>query len=160
MSIPDELMSEWFQLLTDRPREDIRKLTGEDVESGNTIIHPMEAKKTLARDIVAFYHGKDGAIAAQAEWVKQFSQKKDPDDVQVANVPQAELVHGQIGIVKLLVVIGLAKSNNEARQKVTEGAVSSGPDRSKVTDPKAMIAVSEGLVIRLGSRHIRRLHIV
>jgi len=160
MSIPDELMSEWFQLLTDRPLEDIRKLTGDDVESGPTIIHPMEAKKTLARDIVTSYHGKDGAVAAQAEWIKQFSQKKDPDEVQVADVPSSELVHGKIGIVKLLVLIELAKSNNEARQKVTEGAVTIGPDRSKVTDPKAMIAVGEGLVIRLGSRHIRRLHIV
>jgi tyrosyl-tRNA synthetase len=160
MSIPDELMSEWFQLLTDRPLEDILKLTGDDVESGQTIIHPMEAKKTLARDIVTSYHGKDGAVAAQAEWIKQFSQKKDPDEVQVADVPSSELVHGKIGIVKLLVLIELAKSNNEARQKVTEGAVTIGPDRSKVTDPKAMIAVGEGLVIRLGSRHIRRLHIV
>jgi tyrosyl-tRNA synthetase len=160
MSIPDELMSEWFQLLTDRPLEDIRKLTGDDVESGQTIIHPMEAKKTLARDIVTSYHGKDGAVAAQAEWIKQFSQKKDPDEVQVADVPSSELVHGKIGIVKLLVLIELAKSNNEARQKVTEGAVTIGPDRSKVTDPKAMIPVGEGLVIRLGSRHIRRLHIV
>jgi tyrosyl-tRNA synthetase len=160
MSIPDELMSEWFQLLTDRPLEDIRHLTGEDVESGQTIIHPMEAKKTLARDIVAFYHGKDGAVAAQAEWIKQFSQKQDPDEVEVAPVPRSELVDGKIAIVKLLVLIGIAKSNNEARQKVIEGAVTIGPDRSKVTDPKAMIAVSEGLVIRLGSRHIRRLHLV
>jgi len=160
MSIPDELMSDWFQLLTDRSLEDIRHLTGEDVESGQTIIHPMEAKKSLARDIVACYHGKDGAVAAQAEWIKQFSQGKDPDDIQVAEVPRGELVDGKIGVVKLLVVIGLAKSNNEARQKVIEGAVTIGPDRTKVTDPKAMIAISEGLVIRLGSRHIRRLHLV
>jgi len=160
MSIPDDLMSEWFQLLTDRPLEDIRKLTGEDIESGNTIIHPMEAKKSLARDVVGFYYGKEGAVAAQAEWIKQFSQKKDPDEVQLAEVPRSELVDGKIGIVKLLVLIGLAKSNNEARQKVVEGAVTIGPDRTKMTDPKAMIAVSDGLVIRLGSRHIRRLQII
>ena len=92
--------------------------------------------------------------------VVRVPQGKDPDDVQVAEVPRGELVDGKIGVVKLLVVIELAKSNNEARQKVTEGAVTIGPDRTKVTDPKAMIAISEGLVIRLGSRHIRRLHIV
>src|SRR5262245_6917174 len=160
MSIPDELMFEWFQLLTDRPLEDIRHLTGEDVESGQTIIHPMEAKKTLARDIVAFYYGRDGAVVAQAEWVKQFSQKSDPDNMPEAEVPQSELVDGKIGIVKLLVVIELAKSNNEARQKVMEGAVTIGPDRTKVSDPKAMIAVSDGLIIRLGSRHIRRLRLI
>jgi tyrosyl-tRNA synthetase len=160
MSIPDELMSYWFQLLTDRPLEDIRHLTGEDVESGQTIIHPMEAKKTLARDIVAFYHGREPAVAAQAEWIKQFSQKKDPDEVQENEVPRTELVDGKIGIVKLLVLIELAKSNNEARQKVIEGAVNIGPERTKITDPKAMIAVSDGLTLRLGSRHIRRLRLV
>jgi len=160
MSIPDELMPNWFQLLTDRPIEDIRHLTGEDVESGQTIIHPMEAKKTLARDIVMFYHGREAAAAAQAEWIRQFSQRQDPTEPPVAEVPRAELVDGRIGIVKLLVVIELAKSNNEARQKVLEGAVTIGPDRTKVTDPKAMIAVTEGLIVRLGSRHIRRLRIV
>jgi tyrosyl-tRNA synthetase len=160
MSIPDELMSEWFQLLTDRSLEDIHHLTGEDVESGNTIIHPMEAKKSLARDIVGVYHGKEAAVAAQAEWIKQFSQKQDPTDLEVAEVPRAELVDGTIGIVKLLVLTKLAKSNNEARQKVVEGAVTTGPERTKVIDPKAMITITDGLVIRLGSRHIRRIRLV
>src|SRR5205807_939848 len=109
----------------------IRHLTGEDVEAGQAIIQPMEGKKGVARDIVAFYHGRDATVAAQAEWIKQFSQRKDPDELQVAEVPRGELVEGKIGIAKLLTLIELAKSNNEARQKVIEGAVTIGPDRTK-----------------------------
>src|SRR5947209_1738151 len=70
MSIPDDLMREWFTLLTDRPTAEIETL----VDPAKT--HPMAAKKTLARDVVGFYHGAESATAAQANWEKQFSQKK------------------------------------------------------------------------------------
>src|SRR5262249_37903195 len=65
MSIPDDLMREWFELLTDRPAEEIAQLTDSQAT------HPMEAKKTLGKDIVAFYHG--AAAEAQAEWQRRFS---------------------------------------------------------------------------------------
>jgi tyrosyl-tRNA synthetase len=61
MSIPDELMGEWFQLLSDRPADEITRLT----DAPQT--HPMAAKKTLGRDIVSFYYVPDAASAAQAE---------------------------------------------------------------------------------------------
>ncbi|HEX4589137.1 MAG TPA: tyrosine--tRNA ligase [Gemmataceae bacterium] len=159
MSIPDDLMGEWFTLLTDRPPSEIARLTNAEGNLEKTLIHPMQAKKTLARDIVGFYHGKDAAAAAQAEWEKQFSQKQDPDDIPEATVPAAELQDGKIGIVRLLVVLQLAKSNNEARQKVMEGAVNIGPERTKITDPKATVAVSDCLIVRLGSRRIVQVRI-
>src|SRR5262249_35953028 len=62
MSIPDHLMREWFELLTDRPADEIARLT--DAQA----THPMEAKKTLAGDIVRFYHGEQAAAEARAEW--------------------------------------------------------------------------------------------
>jgi tyrosyl-tRNA synthetase len=156
MSIPDELMPEWFTLLTDRPPTEIARLTNTVPVAETTLIHPMQAKKTLARDIVGFYHGLEAAAAAQADWEKQFSQKQDPDDVPEVTIPRTELQDGRIGIVKLVVLTQLAKSNNEARQKVIEGAVNIGPLRTKVTDPKATIAVTDGSVVRLGTRRIVR----
>jgi tyrosyl-tRNA synthetase len=115
----------------------------------------MASKKTLARDIVAFYHGADSAMAAQANWEKQFSEKKDPDNIQDVPVTPDGATN-EIGLLKLLVAVGFCKSNNEARQKVTEGAVSIGPDRTKVTDPKATVALTDGLIVRLGSKKIVR----
>jgi tyrosyl-tRNA synthetase len=64
-----------------------------------------------------------------------------------------------MGLLRLLALVGFCKSNNEARQKVTEGAVSVGPDRTKITDPKATIKVEDGLVVRLGSKKIVRIRV-
>jgi tyrosyl-tRNA synthetase len=147
MSIPDGLMREWFTLLTDREQAEIDRAIANN---------PMEAKKTLAADIVAEYHGIEAAKLARSEWERQFSQRQDPDEIPEAKLARNELEDGQMGIAKLLVQLGLAKSNNEARQKVQEGAVNVGPDREKVTDPKATVAVSDGLIVRLGSRRIVR----
>lgn len=153
MSIPDDLMKDWFTLLTDRSSADIANWT--DFER----THPMVAKKALANDIVTTYHGADDARAAQAEWEKQFSQKQDPDEIPEATLSKSDLLDGKIGIVKMLAAIGLAKSNNEARQKVVEGAVTIGPERAKITDPKAVIDVTNGLIVRLGSRKIVRIRL-
>jgi tyrosyl-tRNA synthetase len=152
MSIPDDLMRDWFTLLTDRPQTEIEAL----VDPHRT--HPKTAKLTLARDIVTFYHGADDAAAAQANWEKQFSDRKDPDTIAEVLIPPAEAAK-PIGILRLLVLVGFCKSNNEARQKVTEGAVTIGPDRTKVSDPKATVQVEDGLVVRLGSKKIARLRI-
>lgn len=159
MSIPDDLMAEWFTLLTNRAPAEIRRLTNTAEDAAETMIHPMEAKKALARDIVAFYHGRDAAVAAQAEWEKQFSQKKDPDEIPEVDVPAAEVIGGPVTIIRLLMLTQLTKSNNEARQKVIEGAVTIGPERTKIADPRAGVDVTDGLIVRLGSRKIVRVRI-
>jgi len=147
MSIPDELLREWFELLTDHAADEYETL----------LAKPFEAKKQLGQDIVRFYHGGEVAMKCQQEWEARFSAKQDPTDIPSAIVPADIMVDGQVAIGKLLVAIGLAKSNGEARQKVSEGAVTIGPDREKITDPKYLVTVSEGLVVRLGSKNIRRL---
>ena len=64
-----------------------------------------------------------------------------------------------MAVARLLVVAGLAKSNNEARQKIQEGAVTIGPNRDKFTDPRGSITVTDGLIVRLGSRRIVRVRL-
>jgi tyrosyl-tRNA synthetase len=146
MSIPDRLMRDWFTLLTDRPADEIvRLLAG----------HPMEAKKTLAGDVVRWFHGPDAAAAARADWEKQFSGRQDPDQMDEVAIPAGELQAGQVPVQKLIVLAGLAKSNSEARKKVEEGAFNYGPDKTKVTDWKATVPVTDGLVLRLGRRIVR-----
>src|SRR5206468_8477009 len=72
MSIPDDLMREWFELLTNRPAEEIARLT----DGQKT--HPKQAKETLGKDIVSFYHGDQAAGEAAAEWERIVSQGQDP----------------------------------------------------------------------------------
>jgi tyrosyl-tRNA synthetase len=153
MSIPDELMKEWFELLTDRSAEEIAKL----VDSQST--HPMEAKKALAADIVAFYYGPDAARAARLEWEKRFSSKQDPTEIPEVAIARTELKDGKMWICKLLVTCKLAASNGEARRLVQQGGVTVGPDRTKITDAELDLPVRDGLVLRVGSRKIARIRI-
>jgi tyrosyl-tRNA synthetase len=153
MSIPDGLMSEWFTLLTDRSAEEIARLT----DPAQT--HPMEAKKALGKDIVRFYYGEAAAEAACAEWVRRFSQRQDPTEIREVSIPAAELNGGQLGIVRLLVLAGLAKGSNDARRSVEGGGVTVGDDRQKITDPKATVAVTDGLIVRVGKRNVVRVRL-
>jgi tyrosyl-tRNA synthetase len=148
MRIPDELMKEWFTLLTDRSAEEIEKLIAAD---------PNEAKMTLAGDIVRFYHGDEVATQVRSDWDKR-KRKEDPDQIDEVKLPADLLTPGsaKVGVLVLLAKAGLVKSNSEGRQKVTEGAVNYGPERTKVTDPKAEIEIgADGLVLRLGRRIVR-----
>jgi tyrosyl-tRNA synthetase len=153
MSIPDALMTQWFTLLTDRPTEEIARLT--DAQQ----THPMEAKKALGRDIVTCYHGAKAAEEAQKEWEKRFSNRQDPTEIPEKGIPAASLTDGKMQVTKLLVALGLAPSNNEARRLVQGGGVTIGPDREKVTDPNLMVTVSDGLIARVGSRKIARVRL-
>ncbi len=153
MSIPDNLMAEWFTLLTDHSTEEIQRLT----DAAQT--HPMEAKKTLGQDIVRFYHGDEGATAACAEWVSRFSGRNDPKEIDDATVPAAEVSDGQIAIVKLLVLTKLAASNNEARRAVEGGGVTIGEEKQKISDPKANVVITDGLIVRIGKRKIVRVRL-
>ena len=153
MSIPDDLMREWFELLTDRSTDEIGKLTNAQ------LTHPMQAKETLGKDIVAFYYGEQAAIDAAAEWKKRFSERQDPTDIAVVVISTSELSDGKIWLCRLLVLLGFAKSNNEASRLVKGGAVNIGPEREKITDPKANISVPDGLIVRAGNRRVARVQL-
>jgi tyrosyl-tRNA synthetase len=153
MSIPDDLMREWLELLTDRSGEEIATL----VDPGKT--HPKEAKEALGKDIVRFYYGEPAAADAAAEWQRRFSQGQDPTEIPECSIPVSELVEGKIGICKLLVLVKLAKSNNEARRAVEGGGVTIGPDKEKISDPKAMVPVTDGLIVRVGKRSVVRVRL-
>jgi tyrosyl-tRNA synthetase len=154
MSIPDDLMRHWFELLTDRTAEEIDQLC--DARSA----HPRDAKETLGKDIVRFYHGEDDANKAAAEWRHRFSEKHDPTEIPEVAIPKSEIVNGAVAAFKLLVLAGLAKSNNEARRHVQSGAVTLGSDRRKVTDPVDMVPLEDDLIVRVGNRKVVRVRLV
>lgn len=155
MSIPDDLMREWFELLTDRSPDEIARL----VDPNQT--HPRQAKELLAKDIVSFYHGQAAADAAAEEFRRVFAQKQDPDqipEVELA-VGDPDLKDGRMWIARLLVKAGLAPSTSEGQRLVKGGGVTLGPERTKLTDPKAEVPISDGLLVRVGSRRIARIRL-
>jgi tyrosyl-tRNA synthetase len=152
MSIADALMCEWFTLLTDRGDEEIERL----VNPATT--HPMEAKKTLGKDIVTFYHGAAAAETAAAEWESRFSRGQDPTDIPDGPLPAAELNAGKLPAFKLVALL-FGESNNAARRLIQGGGVTVGPDREKVADPNQLLAVTPGLLVRVGNRRIKRVRL-
>ena len=150
MSIPDDLMHEWFTLLTDRTAEEIVRLT----DAAAT--HPRAAKMTLASDIVRFYHGEAATKEAAAEWVQRNTNKQDPSEIPEVALSSAALTDGKMPISKLLVALKLATSNNEARRLIQGGGVTIGPEREKITDVNATVAVVSGLIVRVGNRKVVR----
>jgi tyrosyl-tRNA synthetase len=153
MSIPDTLMRQWFELLTDWTAEEIARLT-----DANTT-HPRQAKETLGKDIAKFYHGETAANDAAAEWKKRFSERQDPTDISGVPLSRDHLTDGKMLVVKLLVALGLAKSGNEARRLVEGGGVNIGAEREKITDPNRQVTVANGLIVRVGSKRIVRVQL-
>jgi tyrosyl-tRNA synthetase len=146
MSIPDTLMHQWFTLLTDRSPEEVAALTdGQQTP-------PMEAKKRLGADIVAFYHGAEAAARARADWEKQFSLREAPNDIEEVEVSASSLNEGQLPVFRLLIALKLASSGKEAKQLVKGGGVTTGEDKVKVSDPFQPITVNSGLVVRVGRK--------
>ena len=148
MSIPDELMKEWFALLTNLSSLQINDL----LDASKT--HPLEAKKTLGKYIVGFYHGDSVANDAAEEWVKRFSQRQDPTDIPVI-VLNATQLKG-CTVTKLLVFLDFAKSNNDARRLIQGGGVTIGPDKTKIIDPNQVITIEGELIVRVGARRVVR----
>jgi tyrosyl-tRNA synthetase len=138
MSISDELMWSYWTLLTDLRQSEIDQMQT-DVTSGK--LHPMTAKKQLAENITAGFHGDLAAATAANNWTKQFQQRDWPDDLEEVTIRHSDLnlvfessVNGPpsatIRLAKLLVVIGLAESMSDANRKIKAGAVEiQGSDR-------------------------------
>jgi tyrosyl-tRNA synthetase len=124
MSISDELMWRYWTLLTDLRQSEIDAMQA-DVAAGK--LHPMEAKKRLARTIVAGFHSEEAGRAADENWARQFQQKSDDveglEEVRVAAAELGRDMDGRVRLSKLLTVVGLAASATEADRKLKEGAV-------------------------------------
>ncbi len=144
MSVSDELMYRYYELLSDRDIENVQS------------VHPMEAKKKLAHEIVARYHGNEDANRAREEFQKRFSQKEFPEQpdasVQLDENDFDSPEDSSIWIIALLEKTGLVSSRNEARRFVQQGSVEL--DGKRQTDPQARIQLSKGKLykVRIGKR--------
>jgi tyrosyl-tRNA synthetase len=155
MSIPDDLMPAYFEFATDVSLDEI-----EDMRRGlaEGVRHPRDAKKRLARAVVEIWHGPKAAQEAEEVFERVFVEKDLPQDIPEATISADDAPGGQIRLVKLLVVIGLAESNREARRLVSQGGVT--VDGTKLNDIDAIIPVRSGLVVRVGPRRFARIAVV
>jgi tyrosyl-tRNA synthetase len=150
MSISDELMGKYWLHLTDLKQSEVDALLSE-IASG--ALHPMEAKKRLARTITAGFHGEAAAVSADENWARMFQQKETAEDLEEVAVAFTVVTdpQGFLQIPKLLVQMGLAASNTEANRKIAEKAVKLDGEvfgGLRVKLPKLPARV----VVRLGKR--------
>ena len=151
MSISDELMWRYFELLSFRPLTEIEGLRTAIAGGRN----PRDVKFELAKEIVARFHGAAAADQAQADFIARFAQKTLPTDlplqVLVASDPAGEL------LVAALKAAGLVSSNSEGVRKLAEGAVRI--DGEKVSDRQHRLPVGAEHILQLGPRRFARVKI-
>ena len=150
MSIPDEIMWDYWTLLTDLTEEEIEKMK-KDVESGT--VHPMEVKKELAMYIVSRFHGEEAAIKAKEHFERVFSKKELPEEIPEPEITVAS--EGKIPLYELVYKIGYAPSKSEARRIIKGGGVKI--DGNKITDPYAEIDLTKEFVLQVGKRKFARI---
>lgn len=155
MSVPDGLMVKYFELATDITNEDLQILR-EGLEGGR--IHPRDAKMSLAAAFVRMYHGQEAAEAARQHFVTVFQQRALPEDIELRDIPANELQGGAIRLVRLLILIGFASSNSEARRSIEQGSVKL--NEVKIEDPRAEIAVRDGDIVQAGRRKFAKLRLL
>jgi tyrosyl-tRNA synthetase len=144
MSISDEMMENYYTLLTDFPAEKISEL----VNSAKT--HPKEAKVLLGKTIVAHLYNQEAADAAAAHFEKVFAQKQLPDEI-----PEFELAKEPISVKQLLLTCKLVETGGEAKRLCAAGGVSI--DSNKVSDPNLQVTPSNGMIIQVGKRKFAKI---
>ncbi|MFQ3586298.1 MAG: tyrosine--tRNA ligase [Fimbriimonadaceae bacterium] len=154
MSIPDEVMENWFELCTDVPLDEVRDLCGK-ARSG--LVNPRDVKRRLAREIVELYHSAEAAEEADRYFLETFSQRKQPVEAPEVEIPESAVGADGVSIPALIAGLGLAKSNSDARRLIEGGGVAL--DGDKVSDPRRLWAVDElrGRILRVGKHQFRKL---
>jgi len=156
MSISDEMMWRYYELLTDVQLPEIEKMKRES--------HPMQAKKDLAQRIVTDFHSAEAAQKAAEDWAKQFQKNEVPEDVEEVVVGTTEIGatadeagRTLVRLDRLLVKSGLADSATDASRKIKQGSVK--VENEIATDPRIVLLPGTGPPWRLSLRVGKRLRI-
>ena len=147
LSISDELMWRWYELLSEKSTEEIAKLKS-DVASGKA--HPKAVKEALALEITARYNGEAAAKEAKAEFDRVHSQNQIPTEIA-----EFELKAG-VWVVEALTACGLASSNSQARRDIAANAVSI--NQQKLSDEQLKLEAGE-YILQVGKRKFAKLKV-
>jgi tyrosyl-tRNA synthetase len=153
MSISDEMMWRYYELLTDVSLAEIAMMKQ---EAASGAVHPMALKKELARRIVTDFHAAEAAEKAGADWAKQFQEREVPDSVEEVEAAVELTPDGKVRLDKLLAKIGLADSVSDAVRKLKQKAVK--VNGALTTAPIFSVDVSVPITLQVG-RKIKRVRV-
>ena len=143
MSISDELMWKYYELLTDLSPTAISNLRSE-ISNGK---NPRDTKVNLAKLIIADFHSQAAANAAEEEFVKRFVQKEVPDEIE-----EKAVLAGTYALAQLLADTGLAASKGEARRLIEQGGVKINGEKASAANAEIAID-SDGVLVQVGKRN-------
>ena len=156
MSIPDLLILDYFELVTDVPEEEIAEF---NEQLKTHAVNPMNLKKRLAHEIVRQFHGKEAADKAEGQFTQVFQKREIPEEIHTAELRTAAGLSAKPGdevqkdITRLLLEAGLVKSRSEARRLLAQGAIE--VDGEKVSTDK--VTLNDASVIKVGKRGFLRM---
>lgn len=146
MSIPDNMISRYFSLLTDAAKEELEAI---DKQIADGSVNPRDIKMKLAFTITEEYHGKEGAQKGQDAFINIVSNKGIPDDIE-----EIQDMNGK-GILDVLTKLNFASSKGEAKRLIQGGGVK--VDGEKITDMTYTFNIAESVVLQAGKRKFAKL---
>lgn len=150
MQLPDDCMKMYFELLTDRPLEEITSLLAG---------HPKTAKVALAKAIIGDYHSAGEADAAADRWQQEVGQGGKPADIPAAQISRSELTDGCLPAAVLLKLAGLVPSTSEGRRVINQGGAKLGEEKTRVESHDQQIVVEDGLLLWVGKKRFCRIEL-
>lgn len=151
MSISDELMWRYYELLSFRPLEEIEQFK-KDIDGG---ANPRDIKFLLGEEIVERFHDKEAAGKVRDNFISRFKKNEIPDDLPEVEV---KAVDGFIGIPNLLKESGLTASTSDAMRMIKQGAVKK--DGEKIDDKSHQTAAGETAIFQVGKKRIVKVSVV
>jgi tyrosyl-tRNA synthetase len=152
MSIPDELVGQYAAVATDMPEGAVSEVD-ESARAGGP--RAGEAKRKVARAIVALYHGEGGAAAGEEAFNRQFRERKPPEAMPEAPIPPDAIDGERVYLPRVLADVGLAGSRGEARRLISQGGVRLNGD--VVTREEVGIDELRAGLLQVGRRRFVRL---
>ena len=146
MSIPDNMITRYYSLLTDATKETL-EMYDKQIEEGS--VNPREIKLKLAHTITAEYHGEDGADKAQQEFINVVSNKGIPQDIETVKIENGA------NILDVLQQLNFIQSRGEGKRLIQGGGVKI--DGEKISDINYTVNVDEEVVLQAGKRKYARL---
>lgn len=151
MSISDELMWRYYELLTDLTTEQIAALKN---AATNGERNPRDIKADLAKLIISDFHSNDEAQKAEAEFVRRFRNKETPEEVEERVLPSNDPKGWDLA--HLLVTVGLAESKAEARRLIQQGGVSVDGEKQSITNSVTLWKPGTSALFKVGKRRFVR----
>ena len=168
MSTTDDVMAVYLEACTALPMNEVKRVKS-GLEDGS--VHPMDAKKSLAWEIVRMYHGEEAANGAKAAFEQQFQSRNQPDGMtEVVYTPmtmhatgKSEMTSnmtsgtwndvGEVDIKDLLLMTGQAPSKKRAARLIEQGGVSI--DGTRITNIRHLVKTAQGMVVKVGRTYVR-----